>query len=1094
MLSAHVNTVLKDSDGLIWIGTKQGLDRYDGYSCKHFVNEPTDPSSLPENNIRSLYDRGDGKMYIGFWGKGFSIYNKTTEHFENYQHDLLTKAPRKDTVFAFCPDKRGHIWMATDHGVDLFYPQSKQIEHFSPFASEKEKGVTSMSRDKEGNLWLYGPSYKLCKLDPNTKQFSYLSIDSLQTGAGFSHNAAVLLDREGNIWFGNEREGLCKYHLATQKLEKYRLENGLLKSDIINCLLESHDGHIWAGTEGAGLFEYDPKKNDFVKHQYIANLPNNLRSNYISCLYESHPGIIWVGSITYGLSIFKRDKIKFERFSIKGDENKRLLNPSVLSIAPAPDNKVWIGTDGGGLHLFDPATRSFEYFTKENSPLCNNSVKSIYTDEEGTLWYGTFEMGLCNANFKHNTAHNFVKDLIGKESKGIANCAWILCPTSDHRIWIGLLQGGIKIYDLQKKAFVDDLNTSPEFRKLISMRIQMIFQDSKGRIWIGTENFGLLCYFPDTKKYTHFPMVEGDSTSLRSLNIKTVFEDRQHHIWIGLQRGGLSKLIDLEKGAFHTYTILDGLPNNNVKDIVEDSHGNLWLGTEKGISCFHVKEQFFRNFDMQDGLQGANFHSNSNYLAPDGSMYFGGIDGFNVFHPDKLHFNKVPPKVLITDFKIFDQSIAPNRKQNGKIYTQKAIQYIKELQLRHSDDVFSIEFAALDFLSPHKNMYAYRLEGFNNKWIYVDAEHRSVSYTNLNPGTYTFHVIASNGDGVWNNEGTSLTIIINPPFYLTWWFRILVAVGILGFFLAFYLWRTRSIRLRNMQLKEEVEYQTKKLRDINEELQLTAEELALQNTKSRQLYEELTQSLEAAKVIQHAILPNKALLEKNLGKIDILFRPKDVVSGDFYWYNKVGDKDVIAVVDCTGHGVAGAFMTFVGYEILNQISRHHPESDPGKFLSELNQEILRSTTHYQNGNQIGMDVSMCAIDWQRGTLHFAGANNPLYIVRRGEILIFKGDKQGIGGKQKTENYVFKTHQIELEPGDQLYLFSDGYADQLGGEYGDMKFLYSRFRDLLLEISAADTQKRLQIIAEKFDGWKMQQEQLDDVLVIGFDYLPIAQLS
>jgi len=703
------------------------------------------------------------------------------------------------------------------------------------------------------------------------------------------------------------------------------------------------------------------------------------------------------------------------------------------------------------------------------------------------MWYGTFEMGLCNVNFGANTSHNFIKELIGRQSKGIANCAWTLCPTSGNRLWIGLLQGGIKIYDLNKSEFVDDLNTSPEFRKFISMRIQMLFQDSKGRMWIGTENFGLLCYFPDTKKYTHFSVVDGDSTSLRSLNIKTVFEDRQKNIWIGLQRGGLAKLIDLENKKFHTYTLQDGLPNNNVKDIVEDKQGNLWLGTEKGISCFHVKERFFRNFDMQDGLQGSNFHSNSNYLAPDGYMYFGGIDGFNLFHPEKLHFNKLPPKVLITDFKVFDQSLAPNKKLNGKLYTQKAIQYMREIELRHSDDVFSIEFAALDYLSPHKNKYAYRLEGFNNKWIYVDAEHRSVSYTNLNPGTYTFHVIASNGDGVWSKEGARLTIVINPPFFLTWWFRILAVCSILGLFLAIYLWRTRSIRLRNKQLKDEVESQTKRLRDINEELQQTGKELALQNAKSRQLYEELTQGLEAAKVIQNAILPNKSLLERNLGNIDILYRPKDVVSGDFYWYTKVGNKDLIAVVDCTGHGVAGAFMTFVGYEILNQISIQHQEANPGRFLSQLNQEILRSMHHYQNANQIGMDISMCAIDWHNGTLDFAGANNPLYIARRGEIHIYKGDKQGIGGKQKNEEYIFKTHRIDLELGDQLYLFSDGYADQLGGEHGDMKFMYSRFRDLLLEITSLNAQKRLQIIAEKFDLWKRDQEQLDDVLVIGFEY-------
>lgn len=1089
LLSAHVSAVVKDTEGFMWIGTKQGLDRYDGYNCKHFINDPSNPKSIPENNIRCLFDDGGGKIYIGFFGRGFCIFDKRTEEFENHTYrDDTPNVVRHDTVFTFYPDRNGAVWIGTSLGLDHYDPNTKQITHHQPFRDLLKQDVSSIDGSGEGYLWLYGAGNQPCKMNVLTHSCEYLQHDSLKTKAGSGYEAILLLDKQQNLWFGNEWEGLYKYHLPSKKLERFRLQNGLLKSDIINCMVEDSEGNIWVGTEGAGLYKYNTRQKGFEKYQYIANLPNNLRSNYISCLYESHPGILWIGSTTYGLSIWKRDKSKFKKFGVKGEEGERLSNSSVLSISPAPNGKMWIGTDGGGLNLYDPQTNKFQYFTTENSPLCNNSIKSIYLDKKGTMWYGTFERGLCNVNFETGKATNFQKELIGNEKKGVANCAWTLCGTSDNKLWLGLLQGGIKIIDLNTEKFVDILCPSPEFRKLISLRIQVIFEDSKKRIWIGTENFGLICYYPSTQQYIHFTPDDGNKTSIKSKNIKTVFEDKEGDIWVGLQKGGLGRLLSMEKKSFLTYTVADGLPNNNVKDIVEDHYGNLWLGTEKGISCFYREDHFFRNFDMQDGLQGANFHSNSNFKTKGGYIYMGGIDGFNLFHPDSLHFNKKEPRVMISDFKVYDKSLVPNHLVNGRNYLDESVQFLQKMHLRHSDDVFSIEFVALDFLSPQKDKYAYKLEGFNNNWTYVDPDHRQATYTNLNPGRYVFRVIASNGDGVWNKEGTSLEIIIHPPFYLTWWFRLSTALIILGSLIAFYFWRTRSIRRRNLQLKKEVESQTKKLRETNEKLLLTAEELALQNRKSLELYQELTEGLEAAKVIQTAILPGKELLERSFHQIDIFYKPKDVVSGDFYWYTKIGNNDVIAVVDCTGHGVAGAFMTFVAYEILNQISKREIPADPGLIISLLNQEILTSMNHYQSGFvNAGMDVALCLLDSHADTLYFAGANNPLYIVRGDEVLTYKGDRQGIGGKQKSEKYMFKTISVVLEQGDQVYLFTDGYADQLGGESGTDKFMYTRFRQTLMDIKGHDTKTRIQLLGQIFEEWRGAQEQLDDVLVVGFEY-------
>ncbi len=309
----------------------------------------------------------------------------------------------------------------------------------------------------------------------------------------------------------------------------------------------------------------------------------------------------------------------------------------------------------------------------------------------------------------------------------------------------------------------------------------------------------------------------------------------------------------------------------------------------------------------------------------------------------------------------------------------------------------------------------------------------------------------------------------------------------IGGLLGFYFWRTRSIRQRNLELHREVASQTNELRQINEELQQTSEEVSRQNNEIQKIYDELTDSIHAAEVIQKAILPGKDLLEEYFGSIEIFYKPKDVVSGDFYWCAQIENRYFLAVVDCTGHGVAGAFMTFIAYETLNQVLRENQHLNAGQIVSQLNQEILSSMNRYQSGKvNAGMDVSLCILDKDKNVLEFAGANNPLYLIRQDEILVYKGDKQGIGGKQKSENYQFETHSVLLQKNDQLYIFSDGYADQIGGENRNEKYMYPRFRDKLLKIRELKIHKRISTLENEFENWRNGYEQLDDVLVVGFE--------
>lgn len=829
LISSKVTSVLKDSEGYIWIATAHGLDRYDGYVCKHFLSDANNSSSLLENNIRCLIETKEQKLYLGFNGKGLGVFNKRKETFEEYHHDPNDSSTlSNDVILTVFEDKNGIVWIGTKSGLDRFDPSTKKVTRFSPFEHATSNVVSSITADENGNLWVYGPAQKLCKFDPKGKALMYLGSESQDPKTLADSRTAILYDRNHTLWFGNPSEGLCHYNPSNGTTEKFGLQNEHLTAQKVTCLTEDSEGSIWIGTNGAGLFKYNPSKHSFDKFLHIVNNPITMSSNKISCVYESHPGIVWIGTESDGLNIWKKDKKKFYNFGINGKVGERLNKASVMAITPAGQNKVWIGTDGDGISLFDPKTFKFTYNILSKVGNEHASVKSIYTEANGTLWYGAFDKGLCTMDLNGPKSTSFQKDFASADTSVSANCAWVLCKTQDNKLWIGLLQGGVKVYDLTHRRFVDEFAQLPELTRILANRIQAIIQDSKGNIWIGTEENGVVWYNPDTKKYLNFKREEGNPFSITSNNIKTIAEDKNGTIWVGA-RGGLSKLVDFSKRSFITYTIADGLPTNHVKNIVEDKSGNLWLGTGNGISCFHVKEGYFSNFDMEDGLQGKNFHSNSYYQTSDGHIYMGGIDGFNYFHPDSLRIDTTPPALVFTDFKIFDRVVLPNIPIDGQVYLNESIDYARTIQLNHADNVFTVEFAALDFLTSHKNRYAYKLLGFNKDWRYVGSEHRSATYTNLDPGKYTLQVIACNSDGVWNKEGINLDIIIRPPYYLTWWFRTSIAGGFVVFVWLFFHIRQRNMVKLNKFLEAEVNKRTIELRESNEEILSQNEEILTQH-------------------------------------------------------------------------------------------------------------------------------------------------------------------------------------------------------------------------------------------------------------------------
>jgi serine phosphatase RsbU (regulator of sigma subunit) len=540
------------------------------------------------------------------------------------------------------------------------------------------------------------------------------------------------------------------------------------------------------------------------------------------------------------------------------------------------------------------------------------------------------------------------------------------------------------------------------------------------------------------------------------------------------------------------------------------------------LSQYDRKNNTFHNYFTHDGLQSNEFNPGSGCRDKNGILYFGGNKGFNIFNPQRVQSNKYIPEIVFTSFTLFKKPV----KTGGDSPLANSITYSDEITLSWAQSVFGFTFAALNYNVPERNQYAYKMEGFDEQWVNIGNQ-REVNYTNLSPGTYTFKVKAANNDGLWNEKGISVKVIITPPFWKTKWFYALCAIVAAFLIWIFIKWRERSLQQEKKVLEEKVEHRTEQIKKQNEELESQKEELSARNR-------DITDSIRYAKRIQEAILPPMHIVETSLGDHFVLYRPKDIVSGDFYWVEKTSAKhagrraesteavssqpremtvkdplafdrayrysDVIlvAAVDCTGHGVPGALVSIVGSNGLHRAVNEFGLSKPSLILGKLHELVIESLHQGETDMKDGMDISICSINRNSNEVHFSGANNPLYIISKNagkldaqfrresfgayNLFEIKGDKQPVGGKGSHKK-AFTDHKLVLEEGETIYLFSDGYADQFGGERGK-KFKYSALRELLLTLQEKSMGDQKRILSERFDEWKGDLEQVDDICIIG----------
>lgn len=762
-------SIIQDEYGFMWFGTEDGLNRYDGYQFKVFKNIPGDSTSLHNNFITALCKDSTGQIWIGTL-RGICRYNPVTQEFYRYDHlDDLQETYVNDLFV----DDFGRVWIGTD-GIGFGYIDPATDEYHS-FKKTVENGgllhnnVYEIYQDHTGVFWI-GSQLGFQQFDPETNTYTntHLTKGSVR---------AFVRDENDILWIATYGSGLGHFDIQQETLEFYRRnvnDPASPASDILMDLHQDKDDRLWTGGIDGGINIFDKETETFYRFLNNPEDPASLSGNFVETIYEDGAGIIWVGANADGVNIYDPRAQKFTAYRANPEDPHGLSDGMIYAIYEDPDEAgeaAWIGTDKGGLNHFDRRSGKFTVYRHDpNTPgsLVHNSVRKIHKDYNGLLWVGT-TYGLVVYDESDKTFGFFH----GQEEffDGLNIRTVLDDPVQPERyLWYGVTGQGLYRYDRESNS-TEYYSTNPnDDVRLSSTQIRATYGDANGIIWIGSLGGGLDKLNPQTGEITHYHNDPEDSTAIGSNIVLSIYEDpysTQQILWIGTANG--IERFEVEEGTFTHITEDDGLPNNVVYAVLGDAHGNLWASTNKGISKFNPDSMTFRNFDASDGLQNDEFNAGAYFKSPTGEMFFGGIEGFNIFHPDSIRDNPVIPPVYITSFKKFDKEVE----------FDKRLSLIDEIRLKYHEDFFSFEFAALNYTAPEKNQYAYKMEGFDRDWIYCGTR-RYASYTNLDPGEYVFRVKASNNDGVWNEAGTSIKIDIAPPPWRTWWAYTLYVIA-LGF-------------------------------------------------------------------------------------------------------------------------------------------------------------------------------------------------------------------------------------------------------------------------------------------------------------------------
>ncbi len=820
-----VYSIIQDNAGFLWFGTGNGLNRFDGYEFKTFGYDPEDSTSLSNNSAGNIYKGKDGSIWVGTWGGGLNRFDPVTETaqrflndpmdsttisgtrvqciFEDSKHriwagtyisglNLLNRKTGRFThftheegnpkslannrIWAITEDSHGYLWIATSRGLDCFDPESGEvIKHYDRSTGLTNSIVRTLYMAANDVLWV-GTQNGLSRIDITHNRIrSYLYEDISETQSNRGRINAMLMDRKGLLWLATGY-GLVYFNPHSGNYQRFTHDEKKPKSlsdDEVRSVFEDRNGVLWFGTRGRGIEKYNPTHKPFRYLNLTMGPSSESKTNSVLGIAVSR-GFLFAGTLD-GFVKVNLQTGKQKRFyaSVKGQfQDKGMIR--TVHICKHDPNKIWIGKNGG-ISVYNIHNDSFKnYELPYHSPagMVYKRILSVYPESDRFLWFGDYNAGLNKLNLQTGKiVKQYIHDKNDPQSISF-NEIWFILPDSSGNMWIGT-GVGLNYFDVQKEMFKKYFFSD---KTKHSNAVYCAIRDKSGLFWLGTD-YGLIRFNPET-------------------------------------------------GFYKVYSKKEGLQDEQINSILADNEGNLWLGTGNGLTKFNPVNEQATNFGVSDGLSNPFFLSGSAFKAEDGELFFGGSRGIDHFYPEKIKINTTAPPIVLTKFNLLNKTV----RSSHTPHLTKAINYTREIVLQHQDYLFSFEFAALDYASPMKNKYAYKLDGIDNDWVYTDAHNRVATYTNLPGGSYTFHVKGSNADGVWNETGLSLKVRIIPPFWQTWTFRIGVFLFSLFLLTIIFRFRTASIKKRSKELEA---INTKLTEEIRERKRAEQEKDRLQEQLSQ---------------------------------------------------------------------------------------------------------------------------------------------------------------------------------------------------------------------------------------------------------------------
>ncbi len=855
-----VRSILKDRQGFMWFGTQDGLNKYDGNKFTVYRNNPHDPKSLRSNDINLVYEDKAGRLWIGSFGGALSLYDRKTDSFVHFVDEPANNhALSNRDITALCEDRNGQLWVGTYWNLNRLDPKTGKVTRFVANPNDatalSESAVLSIFEDRRGNIWV-GTTNGLNLFNRKTGKFTrFLHRNNDPASIGQNRIKALQEDDRGNLLIGLENNGIDRFNPETGTFTHYQhnaVNPTAISNNNVTSITKAEQGKFWVGTQ-IGLNLFDPEKGSFIRYLMDPADEGTLSTSSIQSVFQDKQGLLWVGTYAGGINIYDKNLPFFKLYRRNGDNPATLSFNTVTSFAENEAGDIYVGTDGGGLNLFRRASNTFlRYFANPNlavdKALPISSILALLKAKTSPhIWVGTYGGGVQRFDPQTKTFKQYNLDTNINDPN--ANAAYALLEDRNHNIWIATNGNGVKVLEWSSQTIKSHRFKPDDPNSLSNDAIRSMYEDHEGNIWLGTYS-GISVYNPRTKKFTRYNKSEHNLGSDAAM---TIFGDSRGDIWVGTLGGGLN-FFDKRLQKFVVFKVEQGAPNNTISYINEDAAGYLWLSTENGISRFDPKTSTFSNYGVYNGLQSTEFLTGAGFKASSGELFFGGSNGFNIIDPNHLPENRNLPPVLITDFQLFNEPVLIGKKDSP---LAQHISQTKELTLSHEQSVFTFGFAALNFTAPDKNQFAYKMEGFDKGWSYVSSEHREATYTNLDPGKYTFRVKASNNEGLWNEKGTSIKIIITPPFWLTWWFKTLLTLGLVGGIYTFFRLRTKLIRKQKLALEKQVKARTVEVLRQKAELQGQAEALHQQSLNLQGLNEELQSQTEHLKELNEQLQEQK---------------------------------------------------------------------------------------------------------------------------------------------------------------------------------------------------------------------------------------------